>query len=140
MTKDQEDAWLAGLFDGEGCFNVSIDRDGCLDVRAMICNTYIPLLERIEEVMGFGHIDAYPTIEASGSCRWRCSRANVSRLLDRIEPYLIVKKDEAEIIRAMLSTVGTRVSEDLLVRQELLNVWQQRGRRVGSAHTTTTTA
>jgi hypothetical protein len=125
-SKEVQDGWLAGLLDGEGSIIVSFGRDGDLQMRALIANTNVELLETVREVMDCGSVDI-------ASNRWMCTTRNVEKLLDRVEPYLIVKRTRAALARALFTTIkpGTNQSDNspehlarVLLRKKLLELWE----------------
>jgi len=121
MTKEQEDTWLAALFDGEGGFYIGNDKS------YMQCKMYITqahcdeLLHTVKETLEFGWVEP--------GAAWRVAgRKNCLILLDRIEPYLIVKKMCAALFREILGTVRTEgkflTEEQIDRREELMDKWQ----------------
>ncbi len=128
MTHDQLCTWMAALIDGEGSLMVTLDRDGCLDLRATIANTDRRLLDAVKERLGFGTIGTTgkpANTNWKEGFQWRCSRANVVYLLDMIEPYLIIKAHKAKIIRALSKTISNPDPTSLIMREKLLEVWAQ---------------
>ncbi len=122
MTDDQIDTWLAALFDGEGGFHIGTDSKGYNSFKMFITQTWCDeLLYLIEEVLGIGWVEP-------GSA-WRCAgKPACLALLDRIQPYLVVKKHCAVKFRNILSTVRTEgrdlTQEQRDKRKELLDEWQ----------------
>jgi hypothetical protein len=112
-----EIAWLAGLFDGEGSIVLNRrNRPNSLSCRITVTNTFYPLLERVLEVTGTGvlqELTRYHTNpKHARSWNWQCNGTNARLILKQILPWLIVKKERAEII------LGLRpLSEFKLLRQ-----------------------
>lgn len=121
LNDEQKQVWVAGLFDGEGNFTVA---ESCgFTLQAIISNNYIPLLEEIKFQIGFGLVIK--------TCpRWICqSKKDVTKFLDLVEPFLIVKRHEAEMVRLLLSTVnrGKHLSNhDALLRYKIMEVFSVR--------------
>jgi hypothetical protein len=112
-----EVAWLAGLFDGEGSIILKKrSRPNSLSSRITITNTFYPLLERVIEVTGTGKLYEMtrykPDPSHARSWNWQCNGSNARLVLEQLLPWLIVKKERAEII------LGLRpLSEFKLLRQ-----------------------
>jgi hypothetical protein len=119
-----DDKQLAMAFDCEGGFCVAEDGHhyNSLLVSASIAQSYCDeLLYRIKNAVGYGAVSEGQQWEISG-------KARILTLLDRIEPYLIVKKNEAVVIRAILGTVGSAgVALDprtRLLREKYVEYWK----------------
>jgi hypothetical protein len=74
MTKKEQIAWAAGIFEGEGCIGYW---EKSRVLRASVVNTNMEVLTRFQEVVGVGSI--YPMRPASGNRRdcwmWATNRA-----------------------------------------------------------------
>lgn len=125
LTREQEDAWLAALLDGEGHFNLQRRASYThISIRIVQC-LCDELLEKIKGVTGFGTVDP--------GFQWRIdNREGVQAFLDRTEPYLIVKKEEASLVRAIVSTFARQgyhpKPEALILREKLMVLWENRPR------------
>lgn len=102
IAMDREDAaWFAGLFDGEGCVAWP-KRHRFNECRISIANTSLPLLERAKEVTGTGKIREVTKYRKNPKHNrawvWNCYAANAREVLSQILPWLIVKKEAAEIV------------------------------------------
>jgi hypothetical protein len=98
---DIEAAWLAGLFDGEG--NVSIHvalGQRAMGAKIQITNTNRNLLERVLTITGGGFIAQRPRYNPKWKTTydWHATGLNAARLLKRMLPWLIVKKEAAETV------------------------------------------
>lgn len=98
MLSREEAAWLAGLFDGEGCISQP-RKEHRASLRLTITNTHYGLLERILEVAGVGKIIDHkaPTDRHSQTWNWQCYSDNARDLLRQMLPWLIVKREKALI-------------------------------------------
>jgi len=97
-------AWLAGMFDGEG--HVGFSRKHA--VRLCITNTFAPVLFEIQLTLGYGSIKTTQT-RSGWHTRydWRTShREEVADFINRVKPYLRIKHDE--ILRAEERITATR--------------------------------
>ena len=95
LSKD-ELAYIAGIFDGEGCINFQCIR-GSYYIRVLITNTNRDLLEYIQSIFGG---DIKKMSRKSGwkqSYVWRLSWSKAIEFLSLIEPWLRVKEDQAHI-------------------------------------------
>lgn len=104
----EELVYLAGFFDGEGCIHIQTRRDGrWLNLLVSIVQTNPrPLLLAHSEFGG----SLSKTDKSSGKSKkpiWRLCFApkNAARFLRAVYPYLIVKKEEAEVALAFVDTI-----------------------------------
>jgi hypothetical protein len=110
-------AYVAGLFDGEGCVNLSRNRSGCF-VRVFLTNTNLELLERLKESFG-GDIK-----KLSGRKKgwkqayvWRLSWSKAVSFLDSIQPWLLNKWRQAEVAFAWDANRLGRGNHDVATKQ-----------------------
>ena len=106
-----EAAYLAGIFDGEGTVGLYNSRNRH-ESTVMITNTDPRLMLWIKDKIGYGCI---ATIRNSYHRRkhvvhhWRiCNRPRVKDFLEAIIPYLIVKKDQAELLLSLWQLEGNK--------------------------------
>ena len=95
----EETAWLAGLFDGEGCISIraQLNQTGARGVRIQVTNTNRELLEEVKRVTGIGFISMRyrndprhkPTFD------WQTAGGNAKGVLQLISHRLIAKKARA---------------------------------------------
>jgi len=92
-----ERTWFAGLFDGEGC--VGWPRRNVLhSVYLSITNTNENLMNRVAEITGTGRIKyKHRDSRHSPIWVWACYGENARSILRQIVPWLIVKKEAAEV-------------------------------------------
>jgi len=100
MTKT-EAAWLAGLFDGEGSL-IDSKRSGnqsgfCLRFQICMCNEEI--IRRVQTIIGTGNITYWKPKNPKHSESWRfhVHGMNAVHVLEQIFPWLIVKRELAEM-------------------------------------------
>lgn len=101
---NEELAYLAGIIDGEGCFTIEISppttyRKGTLyTCRLTITNTDERLLDWLTKKIG-GTIFTRKLIEGRKQCySWRIYATIIDKIVPKLIPYLICKKDEALVI------------------------------------------
>jgi hypothetical protein len=98
-------AYLAGLIDGEGYVGVresnNRKRGYQLSPIVEISGTNFPFLLKVREKIGAGHIRTYD----SKNRKWKssvkfqiCRLIDIVALLNRLLPYLILKKQQAELL------------------------------------------
>lgn len=86
LASELEIAWLAGLLEGEGTFNIT-DLGG---IRVSIEMTDLDILQRIQRALGFGSIGK-PRARGTNKQIWTfsvSSRLDVEQLLIAILPYM----------------------------------------------------
>ena len=98
QMSDNEQAWFAGLFDGEGC--VGWPRRHVLhSVYLSVTNTNKRLIDKIVEVSGTGRVKpvARNNPRHSAAWVWACYGDNARSILRQILPWLIIKREAAEV-------------------------------------------
>ena len=110
--KDTEIAWLAGLFDGEGCVWCRWPKRK--NVIVEIKMTHRQTIERVQMLfpgrMAKGHLSGF---SIKPQWRWSLDTLGAGRFLVMILPYLVTKKDEA-IIALRLCDRSGREDMDIL--------------------------
>ena len=98
---EAEQGYLAGLFDGEGTIGY-YDFRNRHECTAMITNADPRVMSWLLNKVGYGNVH---TVRKAYTRRkhtvhhWRiCSRPRVQEFLETIYPYLIIKRDQAEIL------------------------------------------
>ena len=88
--------YAAGFFDGEGCVNCSSSRNNSF-VRILVVNTNIDVLKAFQAVWGG---DIYANYKSKSHWKqaytWRLQHKAASNFLQKILPFLIVKRQQAE--------------------------------------------
>lgn len=93
----QEDdlAWAAGFFDGEGCTSVHRQEGQPSYVRVSVAQKDLRPLERFKSAVGeVGGIDNRDLINASGAHQWRVCGSKALEVLSLLWPYLSAPKLE----------------------------------------------
>lgn len=101
------DAWIAGFFDGEGSIGTHRGTSGIPRVKLAVVNTYKPAIELIWQAFG-----GYRTITAQQTSAHRtCYKVvltgekEVITALERMLPYLVVKRDQAILALRLISRI-----------------------------------
>lgn len=93
-------AWLAGVFDGEGTVSIAQRQraDRRPTYRLSICNTCLPLIERIVDATGIDQV--YRHARHNKKHRdvfvWQVGGPDALSLLRQMRPWLIVKAERAD--------------------------------------------
>lgn len=103
---ETDKAYLAGLFDGEGCVGyynasrTSILRPGYFHTSVHICNTYPQVIEWVAAVTGIGRVQStFRNEKHRTAYQWQLGKkADVIVFLTAIRPYLIVKAAQVDVI------------------------------------------
>ncbi len=99
MTRSEEIAWAAGLFEGEGSITLTSYGDsGRKQVRFSLSSTDKDVVERFRAIMDCGGISGPLWLRLSTKPQWRWSasaRADVERLADLLGPWLGERRYEA---------------------------------------------
>lgn len=93
-------AYVAGLIDGEGCINFCKCRDSVYP-RLFITNTNQEILELLQEKYG-GDINPLSLRKENWKqgYSWRVSWSKAVDLLEKVYPYLIIKRRQAQTVFA----------------------------------------
>lgn len=121
--------YLAGIIDGEGSISIEIQNANTVSrktdyysIRLVVINTCKPLLDWIVDNFG-GKISTRKSYINRKQCyNWTLLSHKASDLLKRCIPYMIVKKQRAQIIVDFMKTkeVGWYVSEEVQnIRRDL---------------------
>ena len=100
-------AWSAGFFDGEGCVMVELSKEkNCrhgfrTSLHATVTQTSLPCLRLFLEAFG-GSITTSESRTPQGrrwavQHRWIVRNEEAVEFLQKVKPYLVVKKEQAEI-------------------------------------------
>ena len=97
---ETEKAYLAGFFDGEGCVSISKaqpknHRIPKYAMNVAVVQKGIKMLAGFQELTGIGNI--YETKQAYSGYSWQFSGNTAKEFLVAILPYLINKKQQAEL-------------------------------------------
>lgn len=116
--------YTAGFFDGEGCVNISTDRYAKPYIRILVVNTDITVLQKFQEKWGgdIAHNKRHKE-NWKRSFTWRLSHSRAIQFLQDIEPFLVVKKKQANLAIEFCKLKpgkGTKWSEDALLEANTL--------------------
>ena len=97
-------AYTAGLFDGEGCISISVNRMGMLGTQIYLVNTNKEILEWLRDTTGIGSVTIhhsysikYPNQKISYS--WHVySQDKIRDFLEIIQPFLKIKARQCKIM------------------------------------------
>ena len=113
--------YLAGFVDGEGCFNITRCRTWILP-RLLITNTNVDILKQIKGIYG-GDISS----RKNGKDNWkvfnmyRASCKALKTIIKDILPYLILKREQAELCLEMMKTKDIDQKLNIKERMHILN-------------------
>lgn len=118
MATEVELAWLAGLFDGEGCVSISKSTKKRVGGTETICHNLVisitnndeKAMTRIMEITGEGKTYFRDNGQWGKIWQWQTSALIAVRILDRMMPYLVVKKRESEIGLELAKTKNVRLT------------------------------
>lgn len=103
-------AYLAGIIDGEGSFslhNFGTHRFGC---SLMVGNTDPRMTEWLRERFG-GTVRVEKKGERCKPCyRWKASAQDLNAIITAVLPFLVIKRDRAELILAYRRTLNPPIS------------------------------
>jgi hypothetical protein len=103
------EAYCAGLLDADGSISV---RNTDYSPQVMICNNRKAIIDWLLEHFGGKIYEVQPNF-------WHWKPSSIPAFLDRIEPYLVGKREQAQIARA---TYGRNPSRRKVTQEE----WAER--------------
>jgi hypothetical protein len=112
--KETDKAYLAGMVDGEGCISIlsQIDKSGTMTYRLIIdvSSTDAGVIHYLHELWGVGaiHITRPNDGRHRDGYHWVVSSRYAADLLATILPYLILKKNQAELALRFQATMRPR--------------------------------
>lgn len=119
-------AYAAGIIDGEGCIRVNKQGTRRHVVRVHVTNTDLRLVNWLRERFG-GYIwteDGHYMPNAKIRHVWEVSALKAAAFLEIVYPYLMLKKEQAEIALALQATKQRRgptpVPVEVLAERERL--------------------
>lgn len=103
MTTEIDLAWAAGLFDGEGTFQIASDSRsrGRYHARMRIGMCHKGAVQKFTDILGLGNVirEEWPAPNANyKQFRWSTSGQNAVNCAKMLLPYLVVKRHECEIL------------------------------------------
>jgi hypothetical protein len=128
-------SYLAGIIDGEGCIGIEcmspcqkkdgtwIRKHNYYTPRLTVINTSNELMCLLVETFG-GSFDQRKQIIGRKTCyRWHIFGENLHKAINKLIPYILIKKSQANVVIKFKETVGktgSRVTEDILkIRHDL---------------------
>jgi hypothetical protein len=106
---DAQKGYIAGIIDGEGCLQAHLYPK--LVLRLEVGNTHPGLGEWLREVTGGGSVSAFD--RGHGARRihlWRAYSGTAAPLLREVLPYLIIKREQAEMFLELAEMAKGRVT------------------------------
>ncbi len=104
-TNELEIAYLAGIFDGEGCISI-VWRDNPLNtsvaLRCEVGMTDLHPLSLFQRIFGGSIKRRVPTGNYKLLYHWQINYRRAETLLHALEPYLTVKKEKANLALSLL--------------------------------------
>lgn len=104
---ESEIAYIAGVIDGEGCLQAYLKNDH-LQLRVEVGSTCPELANWLREKVG-GHVSSWQRRNKKERriYLWRVHTGLAVPLLERLLPYLIIKKRQAELFLELADTRKT---------------------------------
>lgn len=119
MTETDRAYW-AGILDGEGCLGLGRRLKKYVTPTVQVSNTKMALLVWIQERLG-GHIYKYsPRVDNRAPCYlWSCAGQRALAAVREAYPYLILKREQADILLALPRFVNKRVGQPTMTSQDV---------------------
>lgn len=127
-----EASYVAGLFDGEG--TTGLYRKGWPEVESRyltpncsIANTSLEVMEYLVEVTGNGGVwkKSSPTPLHRECYKWSITAQQMRHILPQIQPYLVIKARQVELVLSYLSLVRYRRGIADADLPEAMRIWEK---------------
>lgn len=124
MNDDVFKVWLAGFFDGEGCFYLRAQSTSVLEhPGATISQKDQPLL--MEEIRA--RYGGSVQLQSTGVYNWyTTSIEDLKAFIRDILPYLRIKKEKAEVILAICNLTGGEDDRSKILRIKLQEAYHEK--------------
>ena len=100
-------AWFAGLFDGEGCIslvkpNLNLKHPRkTYHLRISIGMTHLPTIQKVHNIWQLGQVYCYSAGKVAsasvGRAEWGVTTRQALHVLETVLPFLVTKREEAEV-------------------------------------------
>lgn len=96
-----EIAYIAGLFDGEGCINFTNNRNELTYLRVVVVNTNYDILKYLQDTFG-GSISELKRVSPKWkqAYQWSLTWAAALNFVDKVSPWLKIKHKQAHVAHA----------------------------------------
>jgi hypothetical protein len=134
--ENQNIVWAAGLFDGEGCISIRLNRPTetskhksplyALVVKVTMCDQ--KTIHRLKEIFSVGHITLQKrNLPWHDVYSWTCMSSDAVGVLDKIGPLLFTKQKEFQIAKEFAALPSgqrgrTRIDPTLLSMRERIYI------------------
>lgn len=117
MIADVDAAWAAGFIDGEGSLAISVTSNGTFNIYVVAGNTDPRPLLKLKELFGGRVVNRTSRIaNHRDHYVWTLTgKHNLLAFLDAVEPYLVVKGEQAVLLKEacqLLRGRGKKISTD----------------------------
>lgn len=132
MSEETDNAWAAGIVDGEGCISIKKSSGGYFQVSVVVGQSGIKtpkLLLKLKRLFGGSFCRAGQWTRRDAKAHrmpkrnWQVVGMDAHKMLLRIEPYLVQKCSEAKLALAFRKYVGMpgkRITENNRIQQNRL--------------------
>jgi hypothetical protein len=125
---DINPAYLAGVFDGEGTVTFWESSSGQSVMQIAVAMSHQATVELFAQAFG-GKVHAYKNTNGGQMHRWNVQGVRCQEALRALHPYLLTKKEQAEVALAFLTTIckpGQRLTDrEQLYRHRLVGMLRE---------------
>lgn len=111
ISDESKLVWLAAIIDGEGTIGITKQKERHYYIRLNVNNTSEALIDYLQENYGGNKGGPYKekVINHKDRFVWTCENREAIELIEKIELYLIIKQEQAELaIKAYKDTFKNR--------------------------------
>lgn len=136
---DSDRAYLAGLFDGEGCVGYYERMTHNIPYHSAslhVCMTDPRPVQWLQAVTGLGKISVTYPKQKRPVFQWQlCKRKDIRQVLEAIRPFLKIKGDQADLLFALWEAEDKLPKGHNSVTAELLKFREEVARRIKALKT-----
>lgn len=97
-------AWAAGILDGEGSFGIyKADKGKSYQLTLAVASVDDKMCPKLHDMFG-GHF----RVSKRGAAIWRVIGRSAAEVIRQVLPYLVVKRDQAEVCLEFADTIQTK--------------------------------
>jgi hypothetical protein len=116
MIADTDIAWAAGILDGEGSIGAYTNGNGGRVLSVQVGNTDFRMVQKLHDMFGGCLRETNPCASGRTYWQWKTTSRVAASCLRLVLPYLITKKEQAEVALVFSDTRGSTAREELALR------------------------
>lgn len=113
MFADTDLAWAAGIIDGEGSIGAYTQGNSTNILSVTVGSTDFRMVQKLYDMFG-GHLrEANPCASGRTFWHWKATAKCATSMLQLVLPYLVTKREQAEVALVFSGTTGRPERQEL---------------------------